>query len=126
MTGTRVGRKDGGLFTPPGAPALNCPGCKSKVADDTAICPECDYIIDKSFLAGAEDEGEPEDEESTGVAPAPRARPAAPVPRARPAPARARTGPRPAAPPSDDATNVRNMEAIAKERTQRPPTRGGP
>ena len=121
-----MGRKDGGLFTPPGAPALNCPGCKRKVADDTAICPECDYIIDQSFLAGAEDEGGPEEDESTGVGPPPRARPAAPVPKARPAPVRARTGSRPSAPPSDDSTNVRNMEEIAKERAQRPPTRGGP
>jgi hypothetical protein len=34
-----------------GALALNCPGCGTKVADDTSICPKCDYIIDASFLS---------------------------------------------------------------------------
>lgn len=114
-----------GRFPPPGAPALNCPGCNRKVAEDTAICPHCDHIIDESFLGGSGDEGNSGgSDESTGVRPAPRSRPpparAAPEPRARPAPARARTGARPAAPPpSDDATNVRSMEDIAREKAQR-------
>ncbi|HVG58590.1 MAG TPA: hypothetical protein VNA24_08555 [Hyalangium sp.] len=30
---------------------LNCPGCRTKVADGTSICPKCDYIIDASFLS---------------------------------------------------------------------------
>jgi hypothetical protein len=34
-----------------GALALNCPGCGTKVADGTSICPKCDYIIDASFLS---------------------------------------------------------------------------
>lgn len=33
--------------------ALNCPGCGTKVADGTSICPKCDYIIDASFLSSA-------------------------------------------------------------------------
>ncbi|NOK21362.1 hypothetical protein HMI50_30515 [Corallococcus carmarthensis] len=118
-----------GRFPPPGAPALNCPGCNRKVADDTAICPNCDYIIDQSFLSGAGDEGDSGDDESTGVGPPPRSRPpaarAAPESRARPAPARAKTGARPAAPPSDDSTNVRSMEDIAREKAQRAPSRAG-
>ncbi|RKH08357.1 hypothetical protein D7X74_31745 [Corallococcus sp. CA047B] len=125
MTAAREGREDAGPFPPPGAPALNCPGCKSKVADDTAICPECDYIIDKSFLAGAEEESG--GDESTGVGPQPKARPSAPVPRARPAPTRSKPGVKAATPPAgDDSTNVRSMDDIAKERAQRPPTRSGP
>jgi hypothetical protein len=36
-----------------GALALNCPGCRTKVADGTSICPKCDYIIDASFLSSA-------------------------------------------------------------------------
>ncbi|RYZ43293.1 MAG: hypothetical protein EOO71_04430 [Myxococcaceae bacterium] len=124
MTAAREGREDAGPFPPPGAPALNCPGCNSKVADDTAICPECDYIIDKSFLAGAEEESG--GDASTGVGPQPKARPSAPVPRARPAPSRSKPGARAAPAPSNDSTNVRSMDDIAKERAQRPPTRSTP
>jgi hypothetical protein len=32
---------------------LNCPGCGTKVADGTSICPKCDYIIDASFISSA-------------------------------------------------------------------------
>ncbi|WP_369414502.1 hypothetical protein [Corallococcus soli] len=63
---------------------------------------------------------------STGVGPQPKSRPSAPVPRARPAPARPKPGARAAPPSSDDSTNVRSMDDIAKERAARPPTRSGP
>lgn len=60
---------------------LNCPGCGTKVADGTSICPKCDYIIDASFLSSAPPSGD-DDEESTAAAQDPRK--AAPRP-ARPA-----------------------------------------
>jgi hypothetical protein len=89
---------------------LNCPGCGTKVADGTSICPKCDYIIDSSFLSSAPPSGE-DDEESTAAAQDPRK--AAPRP-ARPAGSLAgksstgkvrapsstgKSGPRPAATP---------------------------
>jgi hypothetical protein len=40
-----------GAFQPQGVPVLKCPGCGTKVADGTAICPSCDYIIDASFIS---------------------------------------------------------------------------
>ncbi|MDY7229413.1 hypothetical protein [Hyalangium rubrum] len=65
-----------------GAQALNCPGCGTKVADGTSICPKCDYIIDSSFLSSEPPAAGGDDDESTGAAEAPRA--AAPAPRSRP------------------------------------------
>jgi len=35
-------------------PPVNCPGCGASVDAGTAICPQCDFIIDTSFLEGAE------------------------------------------------------------------------
>ncbi|MFY0578219.1 hypothetical protein ACN28S_31390 [Cystobacter fuscus] len=40
-----------GAFQSQGVPVLKCPGCGIKVADGTAICPSCDYIIDASFIS---------------------------------------------------------------------------
>jgi hypothetical protein len=51
---------------------LNCPGCGTKVADGTSICPKCDYIIDGSFLSSEPPAGNNDDDESTGAAPDPR------------------------------------------------------
>jgi hypothetical protein len=48
---------------------LNCPGCRTKVADGTSICPKCDYIIDASFLSSAppsDPGGDIEDPTGTG------------------------------------------------------------
>jgi hypothetical protein len=70
-----------------GAPALNCPGCGTQVADGTSICPQCDYIIDASFLS-AEPPAGGDDDESTGASEDPRKA----APRAR----TGATGPRPA------------------------------
>jgi len=51
---------------------LNCPGCGTKVADGTSICPKCDYIIDGSFLSSEPPAGNNDDDEATGAAPDPR------------------------------------------------------
>lgn len=62
---------------------LNCPGCGTKVADGTSICPKCDYIIDQSFLSSEPPAGNNDDDEATGAAPDPRqagtSRPVRPV-----------------------------------------------
>lgn len=50
-----------------GALALNCPGCGTKVADGTSICPKCDYIIDASFLSTAPPSDGVDREDPTGV-----------------------------------------------------------
>jgi hypothetical protein len=62
--------------------ALNCPACNAPVADGTAICPQCDHIIDASFL------------DAESAAPKPEAR------RPSPKPAAPKSGTRPAAPKS--------------------------
>ncbi|MBJ6763990.1 hypothetical protein JGU66_24725 [Myxococcaceae bacterium JPH2] len=109
--------EDARTFSLSGAPALNCPGCDTQVAEGSSICPVCDYIIDSAFLS-AEPPPEQDDDESTGAAEDPRAA-AKPAARARPA--------KPARPaPSDDATNVKSMEQITRERAQRPPSRPAP
>lgn len=54
-----------------GALVLNCPGCGTKVADGTSICPKCDYIIDGSFLSAEPPSGN-DDEESTAASQDPR------------------------------------------------------
>ncbi|WP_434380280.1 hypothetical protein [Melittangium boletus] len=114
----RAHRKMDGAFPLQGAPVLNCPGCKTQVADGTAICPSCDYIIDSSFISSDTSDGE-----SSGASRkqggAPRtARPAragsgsrSAAPSARPRPA----APEPDAEPArDDATNIRSAEEILR------------
>jgi hypothetical protein len=54
-----------------GALVLNCPGCGTKVADGTSICPKCDYIIDSSFLSSEPPSGDGDDE-STAASEDPR------------------------------------------------------
>lgn len=61
--------------------ALNCPGCGTSVDDGTAICPQCDYIIDASFLSAeappdSEGDDAPAGGNATFVGPAPTAPPA--------------------------------------------------
>ncbi|PTL76110.1 hypothetical protein [Vitiosangium sp. GDMCC 1.1324] len=123
-----------------GAPVLNCPGCGTKVADGTAICPSCDYIIDASFIST----DAPPDDESDAGSPPPRkqASPSRPV-RNNPG-ARAGTGSRPAvrtasgtgsrprtassqarpaapapAVADEDATNIKSMDEIVRNAPQR-------
>jgi hypothetical protein len=67
----------------PRSSRLNCPGCGKQVADGTAICPSCDYILDTSFLSA-----EPPELDEPEAAPAPQRRPA-----------KARPSPSPSAPP---------------------------
>lgn len=122
-----------------GAPVLNCPGCGTKVADGTSICPSCDYIIDTSFIST---DAPPPDDESDDGSPPPRKQAASSRP-ARPSPgARAGTGARPAARTStangsrprtassqsrpsapevadEDATNIKSMEEIIRNAPQR-------
>ncbi len=115
-----------------GAPVLNCPGCGTKVADGTSICPSCDYIIDGSFIST----DEPQDSgDGPGAGPPPARKPA---PSTRPRTAtgtrgtasrpavrsttgtgarpRATTGSRPAVPalPDEEATNIKNMDDIVR------------
>ncbi|MCP3098593.1 zinc ribbon domain-containing protein [Myxococcus sp. K15C18031901] len=105
-----------------GAPVLNCPGCGSKVAANTSICPVCDYIIDGSFLSDAPPADNDEESTDARAAPVP-----APKPPARPRPAK--SGARPA-PSNPDATNIRDMNDVVRNappRASRPaaPSRGG-
>src|SRR3954453_14444098 len=30
---------------------MKCPGCNTTVADDAAVCPKCDYILDPSLFS---------------------------------------------------------------------------
>ncbi|WPB73520.1 hypothetical protein KYC5002_31255 [Archangium violaceum] len=128
-------RKMLGASQTQGAPVLNCPGCGTKVADGTSICPSCDYIIDSSFISA---DAPPDDAEA--APPPPRrqtaSRPASGARAAtgsRPA-ARASTGSRPRVPTSsgrpaapapapavanEDATNIRPMEDIVRNASQR-------
>jgi uncharacterized Zn finger protein (UPF0148 family) len=55
-----------------GAPVLNCPGCGTKVADGTSICPSCDYIIDASFISTDVPEDAGDDDAVVEEAPPPR------------------------------------------------------
>jgi hypothetical protein len=128
-----------------GAQVLNCPGCGTQVADDTSICPSCDYIIDTSFIStdAPQDSNDGSDDEVTPPPrrPAPSA-PSRPVRTAsgtragsgsRPAAVRTNTGTtgrprsasstgsRTAAPAasSADATNIKSMDEILKSAPQR-------
>jgi hypothetical protein len=124
-----------GAFQTQGVPVLKCPGCGTKVADGTAICPSCDYIIDSSFISTDSPRRGPapteEEEEPTSSLPAvaappprtvrtnsgtPRGTPAARVttaPGVRPKTASG-TGSRPAVPANDGDTNIRSMEDILR------------
>ena len=72
-----------GALQTQGVPVLKCPGCGNRIADDTSICPVCDYIIDASFISsdspgkatpwGEDDEVDPTTLlPSAGSAPAPK------------------------------------------------------
>ncbi len=65
---------------------MRCPRCNTKVADEISICPNCDEILDTSFLEGGEDAAPPESGDPTEVGPAPPIEP----PRASLRPARLR------------------------------------
>ncbi|MCY1079681.1 hypothetical protein [Archangium lansingense] len=124
-----------------GAPVLNCPGCGTKVADGTSICPSCDYIIDSSFIStdAPQDSGDdaedapPPPRKQTASRPAARNNPGARAPTgSRPAARTASTASRPRVPTSpgrpaapapaladEDATNIRPMEDILRNAPQR-------
>ena len=126
-----------------GAPVLNCPGCGTKVADGTAICPSCDYIIDASFIStdAPQDSGDdaeaasPPPRKQTGSRPAVRTNPGtrgtsgsrpavrtasgtASRPRVPTSPGTRPSAPAPAA-ADEDATNIRSMEDILRSAPQR-------
>jgi hypothetical protein len=65
---------------------VRCPRCNTKVADEISICPNCDEILDASFLEGGDDGSPPESHDPTEVGPAPQAS----APRASLRPARLR------------------------------------
>ncbi len=118
-----------GCFLPQGAPALNCPGCGAKVAGGTSICPECDYIIDDSFLTGAT-EAPPDDESGPEAPPARPVRTSGRGAAARPS-ARSGAGARSRVPPSEapedsgDATNIKSMDEILRSAPQQRAASGG-
>lgn len=126
-----------------GAPVLNCPGCGTKVAEGTSICPSCDYIIDSSFIStdAPQDSGDdaeaapPPPRKQTGSRPAVRTNPGprgtsgsrpavrtasgtASRPRVPTAPGSRPSAPAPAAADAD-ATNIRSMEDILRSAPQR-------
>ena len=51
---------------------MRCPRCNTKVADEISICPNCEEILDASFLEGSDDGAPPESQAPTEVGPAPR------------------------------------------------------
>ncbi|WP_395843194.1 hypothetical protein [Archangium violaceum] len=120
---------------------LNCPGCGTKVADGTSICPSCDYIIDASFISTDAPQGADEDESEASPPPprkqtAPSSRPVRTASGARggsrPASRPASTGSRPRVPTAssprapapaaadEDATNIKSMDEIVRNTPQRP------
>ncbi|QRK13942.1 hypothetical protein JQX13_35215 [Archangium violaceum] len=133
-----------GAFQTQGAPVLNCPGCGTKVADGTSICPSCDYIIDASFISTDAPQGS--DDDGSEASPPPPRRQSAPSSRpvrtasgarggttgSRPAVRPAGTGSRPRvpatsssrapapAPADEDATNIKSMDEIVRNAPQRP------
>ncbi|HYO59744.1 hypothetical protein [Archangium sp.] len=126
MTRVTGHQKMPGASQTQGAPALNCPGCGTKVTDGTSICPSCDYIIDASFIStdAPQDSG---DEAEAGPPPPRRKTASRPTVRnttgtgARPRVPHS-TGARPTAPvlADEDATNIRPMEEILRNAPQRP------
>ncbi len=118
MTAPGRGSEDAASFLSAGALVLNCPGCGSKVADNTSICSVCDYIIDGSFLSAEPPADNSEDEAADAPeeeAPRPAAKPAA---TARP---KGRTGSRTAVPDADgESTNIRSMDEIVRSAPPRP------
>jgi len=75
-------RRCPGFLSAQGAQVLNCPGCGTKVADGTTICPSCDYIIDSSFLSADVPDGlnDETDEQTATATMAPPPRPARSTP----------------------------------------------
>lgn len=96
-----------GPFLLAGALVLNCPGCGSKVADNTSICSVCDYIIDGSFLSAEPPADNSEDEAVDEAEEQPRRN----APPARP---KGRSGSRTAAPADSESTNIRSMDDIVR------------
>lgn len=78
---------------------MNCPQCRTNVADGTSICPRCDYILDASFLS---------DEPAAPRRPTTASRPARPVAGAK-----------------DVATVIKSVEQIEAQRP-RPATPARP
>jgi len=102
-------------FPPQGAPVLNCPGCNTQVADGTAICPSCDYIIDASFISANAPEDEPSGasrKQGSASRPARSSR-ATGSTRSVASGARAKPAPEPE-PARDDATNIRSTDEILR------------
>lgn len=71
---------------------MKCPSCENDVADDAAVCPHCDAVLDPSLLDAA-----PPPDDGDDAPPPPRARPASKGPPRRPG-AKPATGARPGAP----------------------------
>ena len=44
---------------------MKCPNCSTEVADDAAICPQCDHILDASFLSDEPPKPKPAAKKST-------------------------------------------------------------
>ncbi|MFZ5470999.1 MAG: hypothetical protein ACOZIN_16345 [Myxococcota bacterium] len=83
---------------------MNCPSCDASVPDDVSICPQCDYIIDASFLGS---DAPPETDDEPALPPRPR-------PRARPTVA------------AQGHTRIKSMEEMEESRSQRAPHRPPP
>lgn len=83
---------------------MMCPSCNSEVADDAAVCPQCDAVLDPSLLDASPPEEDAPAPIRARVRPASKpvkkvaARPAAAAPKKRPAPAK----PAPKRRPDDD------------------------
>lgn len=88
---------------------MNCPQCGTSVAEGTSICPQCDHILDASFLD--EPSPPPPPHRPTGARPAPNRAPARPA---------RSSGARPAA----EATQIKSVEEL--ERPPRRPTASRP
>lgn len=89
---------------------MKCPSCNSNVADDAAVCPQCDAVLDPSLLDAAPPESD-DDDAPARPAPRPAARPAT-RPGAKKVVKRPASGKRPAAKPA--SARSRMPEAPAR------------
>ncbi|MEW6430120.1 MAG: zinc ribbon domain-containing protein [Myxococcota bacterium] len=91
---------------------MKCPSCNSAVADDAAVCPKCDAVLDPSLLDAAPPESD-DDAPAARPPPRPAGRPA-PRPAAKKVVKRPASGKRPAA-KSSTAAKSRMPEAPARQ-----------
>jgi len=99
---------------------MQCPQCNSEVADDAAICPQCDHILDTSFLSDEPPKPKPAAKKTTtGVNKAVKKPGSGSTGAVKKAPAAGSSGSKPAAP-------KRMMPDAPQRRIRTPPEQRAP